>query len=192
MFPGFLFRAGTNPLVLGAIIAVGIFALLLIAAAIQRMRMTPEQRAEHDASMKKRADDKRAATDAGRYISGHPGINQPLGVRLLVEGDLVVFIKADITGARIGSIPLASIEDVVVEDQSTMERRVTATRLLAVGIFAFAMKKGRQHVCFYVTVSWSDGRFKNNTIFEFVDPNPLARANALLTMLRNAVNTRNG
>lgn len=52
-------------------------------------------------------------------------------------------------------IPWAEIKDLAVEGPDEVEKRVTATRLLATGIFAFALKKKSKHA--YLTVTTETG-----------------------------------
>lgn len=55
-------------------------------------------------------------------------------------------------------IPNAQIKDIVVEGKDEVNRRVTVTRLLAVGIFAFALKKKSKDQEAYITLELTDGQ----------------------------------
>lgn len=59
------------------------------------------------------------------------------------------------------------VTNIVIEGKDDVSRRVTVTRLLAVGIFAFALKKKKKEKEAYLTVELSDGQ---EVIF-FVDNN---------------------
>lgn len=59
------------------------------------------------------------------------------------------------------------VSNIVIEGKDDVSRRVTVTRLLAVGIFAFALKKKKKEKEAYLTVELSDGQ---EVIF-FVDNN---------------------
>lgn len=50
------------------------------------------------------------------------------------------------------------VRDIVVEGKSDVNRRVTVTRLLAVGIFAFALKKKSTDKEAYITIELADGQ----------------------------------
>lgn len=50
------------------------------------------------------------------------------------------------------------IKDVVIEGKDEVNRRVTVTRLLAVGIFAFALKKKNKDQEAYITLELTDGQ----------------------------------
>lgn len=56
------------------------------------------------------------------------------------------------------TIQNSSVRDVVVEGKSEVNRRVTVTRLLAVGIFAFALKKKNTDKEAYITIELTDGQ----------------------------------
>lgn len=55
-------------------------------------------------------------------------------------------------------IPNSSVSDVAIEGKDDVNRRVTVTRLLAVGIFAFALKKKNKDKEAYLTIELSDGQ----------------------------------
>lgn len=68
---------------------------------------------------------------------------------------------------KVAEIPISSIKDIVIEDASTIEKKVTLGRMLAVGLFAFALKKEVKTKLSYLTIKWNDGKFEHETIFEF-------------------------
>lgn len=127
----------------------------------------------------------------GRYITGHPALSKSQPNASIAFGTEVLALLTD--DYLPVSIPLASIERVEVEDASTVEKRVTATRLLAIGIFAFAAKKTEVHEIFYLTIGWKDGKFIRETIFEFEklkltsDPGAVMRPLELASSARDAI-----
>lgn len=68
------------------------------------------------------------------------------------------------------TIPSTDISDVVVEGKDEVNRRVTVTRLLAVGIFAFALKKKAEDKESFITVVLSNGQ---EAIFHVKDKSPM-------------------
>jgi hypothetical protein len=119
---------------------------------------------------------------AGKYISGHPDIDKPIDDTefLISDNQLKIFSRdANTVPAYVANIQFDKIKNIVVEDESTIRRRVTVVRLLAVGIFAFALKKKKVDKLLYLIFEWNDGRFDHETIFEFTgsvsqgDPNTL-------------------
>jgi hypothetical protein len=86
-----------------------------------------------------------------KYLGGHP--SQPK--------DKVVSLKVDETGVIASSIrPYLTlewddIEDLAVEGPDQVEKRVTMTRLLTLGIFAFGAKKKQKLA--YLVAKTHDG-----------------------------------
>jgi hypothetical protein len=116
---------------------------------------------------------------SGKYISGHPDISMTnvttaIGFNRNLLGIFITVFK--IPGTNLGSIDLKEITDVTVEDATTLEKRITATRLLAIGIFAFAAKKKKVHELYYVTIKWKNGKFEQEAIFEFEGKNSVQNA----------------
>jgi len=56
------------------------------------------------------------------------------------------------------TIPNTQIRDILVEGKDEVNRRVTVTRLIAVGIFAFALKKKSKDQESYITLELTDGQ----------------------------------
>lgn len=118
---------------------------------------------------------------AGKYTTGHPDIDKPIDRTefLISDSELKIYAIKDTAPSYVASIPFDKIKNIIVEDESTVRRRVTVARLLTVGIFAFALKKKKVDKLFYLIFEWNDGRFDHETIFEFTgsilqgDPNTL-------------------
>ena len=83
------------------------------------------------------------ATDAHRalgliYLGGYPGFEDPVTCDLVITPTEVAVEK----GARIlFRLPIADVHEIVVETEEEAKRRLTATRMLAVGVFALAFPK---------------------------------------------------
>jgi hypothetical protein len=141
---------------------------------------------------------------AGKYLSGHPEItkfnNLPKYIRIKedelliietaintteelinsnVENKTIAKFKEKLNIDILGSINIKNITNVNVEDASTVEKRVTATRLVTLGIFAFAAKKKEKHDLYYLTIKWKDGKFEQEVIFEFDGKDSKTQANKL-------------
>jgi hypothetical protein len=120
------------------------------------------------------------------YLSGHPDIdNSHSGVSALFEnGKLALWLIPDFTKfesfnpTQLGYISTDSINNIVVEDKTTIEKRVTVGRLLLTGVFALAWKKKRVDEAAYVVIEWNDGRFDHETVFEFTGKGSMQEANA--------------
>ena len=161
---------------------------------------------------------------AGRYIAGHPDLNNPLpGTMLFPKGEGVDILHhpkgfehempdiprggiTNILGVDImphtkeveheipvlvAKIPRDAIKNILAEDQSTVEKRITVDRLLLIGDFAFAWKKKAKNEVAFLTIEWNDGRFDNETIFEFEGKDAMEKANTarnqLIKIVRNPV-----
>ena len=68
------------------------------------------------------------------------------------------------------TIPNTTIADVAIEGKNEVHRRITVTRLLAVGIFAFLIKKKNKDKEAYITLVLSDGQ---EVIFFVDDKSPM-------------------
>lgn len=126
---------------------------------------------------------------SGKYLTGHPDIDTHIEQTEIQVTDKEVTIFSVIgeekTEKEVAKIPMNKIKKVMVEDKSTMESRVTASRLLMVGIFAFALKKTEVHQHFYLVVEWADGNFEFTTIFEFFGNDQATKlCNTIIRQLR--------
>ena len=66
-------------------------------------------------------------------------------------------------------IPNADLRGLAIEGRDEVGRRVTVTRLLATGIFAFALKKKQEEKESYVTLTLPDGQ---EAVFQIADRSP--------------------
>lgn len=127
------------------------------------------------------------------YLGGHPDIDeaQPR-VSVLVSGtDFEIWrLPAGFDGfhpQRIGAIPALRLINAAAEDRTTVERRVTVARMLAVGLFALAWRKRQKIESAYLTLEWSDGRFQHETVFEFSGGGAMQAANKARNSVLRAV-----
>ena len=127
------------------------------------------------------------------YLSGHPDIDESKeGLSIVKTNDRVslYFIPYGlITGDPVehGSIQSDAINNIVVEDKTTIEKRVTVGRLLLTGVFALAWKKKKVDEAAYLVIEWKDGRFDHETVFEFAGKGSMQEANAARNKLIKAV-----
>jgi hypothetical protein len=120
-------------------------------------------------------------SSSGTYVSGHPMIDKSFkNSTLLLDSDTVKIFETDANGFNLkAEIKKESITNVVMEDSSTIQNRVTVGRLLLTGVFAFAWKKKTKQECAYLIIEWNQAQFKNETIFEFEGNGSIQRANTL-------------
>ena len=103
--------------------------------------------------------------ETGHYLGGHPQHpGKTIGVRTLIIDADHVQVKQF---RAIVDIPRSEIRAVHWDGPDTIERRVTMTRLLSVGLFAFAAKKKRKQAG-YITVEADSGSF----VFEVESKRP--------------------
>ena len=69
---------------------------------------------------------------------------------------------------EIGKISRNLINDIILEDKSFVAQRLTATRILTLGIFSLAVPKKKKHKEYCIVFDWEDENFvKQNVVFEF-------------------------
>lgn len=117
----------------------------------------------------KQSEERRAATLTNvEYMGGFQGKKKALG-NLSFNKEQLVF-KVALNARSSFVIPTTDIVDMTVEGKDEVSRRVTVTRLIAVGIFAFALqKKGRDKDAF-VAVTLADGQ---EAIFHVKNQSPM-------------------
>lgn len=116
----------------------------------------------------------------GKYIAGHPEINDSVYRTTIYPKDGKLEIMYELPTKmpqKKGEIENSLIKNILVEDQSTVEKRVTVGRLLITGIFAFALKKKKKIELAYLIIEWNDGKFNHETIFEFEGKGAMQKAN---------------
>ncbi|MCZ2278333.1 MAG: hypothetical protein LC117_10435 [Bacteroidia bacterium] len=118
--------------------------------------------------------------ETGKYIAGHPDIDNPIQISTIYpkENKLVIMLEPPMAmPIKKGEIENSFIKNILAEDQSTIEKKVTVGRLLVTGVFAFALKKKKKNELAYLTIEWNDGKFDHETIFEFEGIGAMQKAN---------------
>lgn len=98
---------------------------------------------------------KNLATLRCQYAGGYGDVKPGAGLITFYENRVV--FKAGL-GKSLIEIDTSSIKDVAIEGRHEVNRRVTVTRLLAVGIFAFALKKKQEEKEAFLTIVLKDGQ----------------------------------
>lgn len=128
---------------------------------------------------------------AGKYISGHIKIDKPQEkCSLYVKEDIVKIYtvnKSTLTNVFLANIEKQKIKKISLEDQTSIQKRVGLKRMLAIGIFAFAVKKKVKEELSYIIIEWSDGKFDHETVFEFEGKGSVTQANELRNKLINEI-----
>lgn len=69
---------------------------------------------------------------------------------------------------EIGKISRNSINDIILEDKCFVAQRLTATRILTLGIFSLAVPKKKKDKEYCIVFDWEDeNSVKQNVVFEF-------------------------
>ena len=103
----------------------------------------------------------------GKYLAGFENFSSELGdVYCYVTDDKFLFTES--LGDEIGNIKLNSLTNIFLEDKSTVGQRLTATRILTLGIFSLAAPKKKKNKEYCIVFEWEDiNGEKNNVVFEF-------------------------
>ena len=128
-----------------------------------------------------------------KYIAGHPKIDSTGIFTSIIPKDNCFYIFEDKMiemPNKIGEINCDKIKNIVIEDRTTIEKRVTIGRLLLTGIFAFAWKKSDKNEISYLIIEWADDRFEHETIFEFSGESSYQYANTARNKLISFVNSQ--
>lgn len=121
--------------------------------------------------------------DTGKYIAGHPQLDNSIKLTsIFPKGDwLYIFEYPEGQSINMplhkAGIQMNSINNVLAEDYTSIERKVTVGRMLLVGLFAFAIKKKKINELAYLTIEWKEGRFSHETYFEFEGKDAMQKEN---------------
>jgi len=102
------------------------------------------------------------------YIGGY-GTQQKSAGRLTFYERRVEF-AVPMSQKRSFEIPMEDLADIAVEGKAEVGKRVTVTRLVAVGLFAFAFKKRTEDKESFVTLVLQDGQ---EAVFHVTNKSPL-------------------
>lgn len=118
------------------------------------------------------------------FVSGHPDVNESfINTYIYKDADKLILAWADSTHSpfiKFAEIPVSSIKNILIEDVSTFEKRLSLGRVLLVGVFALAWRKNKKEERAFLIISWSDGQFDHDSVFSFDKTkffNPLSNAN---------------
>ena len=165
-------------------IAILLFLLLSIAALIYLIYRAIKQIATNFRERKALGFKMKELLGSGKYTYGHPNIDKPLFpsyIRVWNENIEIYGLKNTKVPYIAGMIPMKNITNITIEDASTIERRVTAARLLMTGVFAFAIKKKKKDELAYLVIEWMDSMWHKEiaqmATFEFSEKGAMERCN---------------
>lgn len=116
----------------------------------------------------------------GKYIGGHPSIDKFLHFCSMYREDDKLFIcnnRPDMIPQKLGKIPISAIKNILIEDSSSIERKITLGRVLLVGVFALLWRKKVKNEMAFLSVEWNDGRFDHTALFSYEGKNAHQKAN---------------
>lgn len=111
---------------------------------------------------------KKLASQTVEYMGGYNDKKKAAGSLTFYEKQTE--FKVALNSRASFNIPNSEITNVAIEGKDEVNRRITVTRLLAVGIFAFALKKKSKDKDAFITVELADGQ---EAVFHIKDKSPM-------------------
>ena len=162
--------------------------IIIIVAIIIIIYFAAKQAKKNSLNLKNEGLNEKELIKSGKYIHGHPDLDKPVLITKLGIRDKELCIVSMTNLKVMAIIPIEFIKNITIEDASTMERRVTAGRMLMFGVFAFGMKKKTKTEMAYLVLNWQTGKFENDTIFEFTGFGAITAANSARNKLIKVCN----
>lgn len=119
----------------------------------------------------------------GTYVGGHPNLDHTKEqVYFRKVDDLISFYRIETIGTSMPdnlhvNIEIDSIENITIEDASSIEKKITVGRIFLVGVFALAWKKKKKNEVAFVSIEWKRGKFSHSTLFTFEGADAFEKAN---------------
>ena len=125
---------------------------------------------------------------AGKFISGHVDINQPVEKCWIFPGQDVFKIYSEIRNSFkkefLADINTAAITGIEVEDKTTIQSRLQLRKGMFLDSTPYVLEqKNTTLERVWLVIEWNDGRFEHDTIFEFSGSGAVVRANTLRNQL---------
>lgn len=122
----------------------------------------------------------------GNYLAGLPNVNYRIeAMECAIYEDRFVFMARK---RAIDSIPRDAVNQILVDSKSQITQRLTATRMLALGVFSLAAPKKQRNQEFCLVIDWdSDDGTRQNTVFDFLSQNGSSLANQAANTLKRYV-----
>lgn len=96
------------------------------------------------------------------YKGGHPKLNKEKKCNLVIT-DSGININCGFNGNAF--VSFEQITGIHYETSEQIEKRITATRLLTLGVFALAFKKKKKNTEKYLTIDYTDNGLDNTILF---------------------------
>ena len=128
-------------------------------AAVNKAIVETEKRKE-EADRKKALGYLPDVTISAEYKGGHPMLTKEKGCTLKIQNESISISCAG-KNAVIGYDTITSIH---YETAEQINRRITATRILALGVFALAFKKKQKDTTKYLTIDFKESGIECTTV----------------------------
>lgn len=161
---------------------------VLLGVVVFSVIMAGQNQKKTKEEMQRQGINKADFVKTGHIIAGHPDVNEGVQNSLCkVNDDNIQFYRvkdysmfdmdAEIPLRIQVRIPINEIEDISIEDKTTIENKITVGRIFLVGIFALGWKKKKVNEQAFLVIKWKTGKFVNETIFMFEEKGALSMAN---------------
>ncbi len=104
--------------------------------------------------------------EMGTYLTGFSCADKKNFIICGEAKDHFIFISEDDL-EELGKIPIKDITKVTIEDKTTIDKRVTLTRIAMIGIFALGVQKKRTEEVYFFVIDWNSGKIPDTAVFEF-------------------------
>ena len=120
----------------------------------------------------------------GTYGGGHPNLDKTVeNVYFRKEDNAIVLYCIPVMNISMpdkifnGEIPIEDIDNITIEDASSIEKKITVGRIFLVGIFALGWKKKKKNELAFLVIEWKKGKFEHATTFSFEGKEAFQNAN---------------
>jgi hypothetical protein len=124
----------------------------------------------------------------GSYVGGHPALDDTIPLcHAYKKGTNLILTKGlGLEEVRGSEIPISCIDNIILQDASTIDKRITTGRMLLVGVFALAWQKKEKNEMAFVEIQWHQGKFDHQTLFCFEGDGAFQHANKARNLLIKA------
>lgn len=178
---------------MGTFIIVVVIAALIFFMANEGNKIRKKKEA-YELTLAQSGHDTKEETPRLTYVSGHPSLdNSVTNTTFLTKDGYLELYKVEVLvnsqRRLIAKIPIDAIKNIELEDATSIERKVTAGRVLMFGILALAMKKAKTHESAFLTLEWDQDRFTHFTVFSAEGPGSRTKCNTVRNKLVNLIST---
>lgn len=120
----------------------------------------------------------------GTYGGGHPDIDKTIeNVYCRKEDNILALYCIPVMNISMpdrifnAEIPIEYINDITIEDATSIEKKITVGRIFLVGIFALGWRKKKKNELAFLVIEWKKGKFEHSTTFSFEGKDAFQNAN---------------